>query len=107
VRPLFIIFTAFVIGLSLHHPRYAEAATQQKAAKVPSFEISRICRGIKRKEVDTCYRREWAARDSLVKRWAASDDDDRSRCIDRIQSRPLPSYQSLLKCINEDTAMPN
>jgi hypothetical protein len=102
MKPL-LILGGFRLGLAISDRLCADAKTKLNRSKIPSLDISPICRAAKRKDADACYRKEWAAQDSLVKRWAESLAGDRAHCIEKIEQAVVPTYQSLLKCLDEIT----
>ena len=96
-----LLILVFLITTAVCDPANADSKRKFNRSKIPSFDVTRICRGLKRKDFDACYRKEWAAQDLLVKRWAATAAEARSHCVEQAEQAAVPTYGALLKCLDE------
>jgi hypothetical protein len=87
-------------------PRLEEilvAATLALAAdRLPSFRIEAHCRDVASRaapvgDVGICLRKEWAARDQLIRQWARLPRSDRTHCVELVKGEP--TYTGLLTCL--------
>jgi hypothetical protein len=80
----------------------ATAVVLVAADRVPTFKVEAHCRDVASRaapvgEVEICVRKEWAARDRLVKEWSRFVRADKSHCLEL--SKGEPTYTGLLTCL--------
>jgi hypothetical protein len=79
--------------------------------RVPTFDVEAHCRDIAPRSApigypEICMRKEWAARDRLVKQWTRFAAADKSHCVE-LTSMAEPTYTQLLTCLELATEVRN
>jgi hypothetical protein len=81
---------------------------------VPTIDVAKTCRAAEKAIIEImkearaanfegCMKQEMAARDSLLKGWAAFPAPDKARCVN--PSRYMPSYVEWLSCLETAKAV--
>ena len=74
------------------------------AARVPTINVEPACRAFAERvapiaDLETCIRRESAAREQLVRKWQQFAAEDKSHCLSLSSTGGKPTYTELLTCL--------